>query len=328
MSIFSYEQTFKDIQQGKESIALICLKCKHNMAVTNYSSFGCQNCQTRYTFESYQLQFNSMFMSLLLNGSSSVGAGASQQQTTGPTQQTPKVETPPTTKEPETTSLSNMFDEIYSFEDIKRLIKIVLQSDRSLHCLITGPPGQGKTVFLDCVKALYPDESEYLDSTMLTKAGLGAYLQKSPKLKILLLDELDKLPTDQQMILLNLLQKQVLRIEKHNKSIDMKFPNLKVIATGNDVEKIYYAVRDRFKHIHMDTYTKDEFYFIADKILSKKYKFKAEFVKVMIDQAYEQIQNLSMRGLEQIAQALEVEGQTIENLKYHIKMNSKYDSPI
>ena len=335
MSIFNYDQTLQDIKEGKTSLSLFCLACTKQMAVTNYQSFGCQHCQAHYTFESYNLQFCSKFMKILIDGVK--GSGGAETPKTVTVNQTVN-QSPPTTFLPEKTTipqqqekpeitLENMFDHVYSFDDIKRLIRIVLKSERGLHCLITGPPGQGKTVFLDAVKALYPEESEYLDSTMLSKAGLGSFLKKNPKLKILLLDELDKLPNDQQMILLNLLQKGLLRIEKFNKSTEMKFKDLKVIATGNDVEKIYYAVRNRFQHIHMDTYAKDEFYFIAQRILTKKYKFKSDFSKAMIDKFYDSIQNPSIRGIEQIAQALEVEGQTIENLDYHINMNSKYDSP-
>lgn len=321
MSIFSYEQTFKDIQQGKESIALICLKCKHNMAVTNYSSFGCQNCQTRYTFESYQLQFNSMFMSLLLNnGGASTVAGGGPTTTTATPQQTAKIETAPTNKpiEPIVDPFETMFDEVYgdSLTQIKNVLKTSLKSKRNIHVLLNSPPGQSKTIMLQCIKKVYP-EAEYLDGSMLTKAGLGGFLVKSPKLNMLLLDELDKLEKDQQMILLNLMATGILRIEKHNKSIDMHFPNLQVIATCNDTKVIYPAVRDRFLILTQDKYTKDEYVFIGDKILKKKYKFSDEITQYMLVESYDKLSDTSIRQLQILAGLVEPK-QTKENVDYFI----------
>lgn len=318
MSIFSYEQTLNDIKEGATSIPLICLKCKKNMAVTNYSQFGCQNCQARYTFESYQLQFNSMFMSLLLSGGASttpVTESTKQETTVQTTSNNPvstsKIETPHITFE-------NMFDEIYgeSLGPIKSVLTTTLQSKRNLHVLLDSPPGQSKTIFLLCIGKMFPD-SEYLDCSMLTKAGLGGYLAKHPKTKLLRLDEIDKMEKDQQMILLNLMATGILRIEKHNKSIDMHFPGLQVIATCNEKTKLYPALLDRFLVLTQDKYTKDEYCHIGTKILEKKYKFTPELTKYMVEKSYDELADTSIRQLQILAGLVEPK-QTKENVDHFI----------
>lgn len=329
MSIFSYEQTFKEIQDGAQSIPLICLKCKHNMAVTNYQSFGCQQCQTRYTFESYQLQFNSMFMSLLLNNG--VGGASTQTQTsTTLTTETKPLEVttpdniprkPPVIDRPPISMKE--FEHIYSFGDIKQIfIDAVNNPDPTHICLLSGP-GQGKTVFIKAVAKYYGSKGKFVSGQSLTKSGITDLLIENPHLEAIFIDEIDKSDEKNQMPLLGVMSDQQINELKYQRDRSAKL-NIRVFATCNDFDKLYPALIDRFFFVHMEKYTKEQFYEIASMILATRYKdkFSTELQVYMLDTFYNSMKKVSMRDL--VDKVAKLSKPTKESIDFYINTINKY----
>jgi ATP-dependent protease Clp ATPase subunit len=83
-----------------------------------------------------------------------------------------------------------LFDEIYGYDNIKRLFGMALDSIHPSSILLSGPPASAKTLFLQSLMKL--QNSYFIDCSNATKSGLVDYIFEN-KPKYLLLDELDKL---------------------------------------------------------------------------------------------------------------------------------------
>ena len=94
------------------------------------------------------------------------------------------------------TTISNqdIFSGIVGHELLKEEFNKALSSDKTLHTILVGPPGCGKSQFLLAVKNAIPDKSEFVDGAYGSKAGIvDLLLQKEPR--YLLIDELDSCST-------------------------------------------------------------------------------------------------------------------------------------
>jgi Cdc6-like AAA superfamily ATPase len=127
-----------------------------------------------------------------------------------------------------------LFDNIYGYDNIKRLFRMALESSHPSSILLSGPPASAKTLFLHCLMRL--NGSYFIDCSNATKSGLVDYIFDN-KPKYLLLDELDKLSRKDQTFLLNLMETGIVSETKHNKTRRMEIKT-SVFATSNNIEKI------------------------------------------------------------------------------------------
>jgi hypothetical protein len=89
-----------------------------------------------------------------------------------------------------------LFDDIYGYDNIKRLFSMALESSHgTCSILLSGPPASAKTLFLQSLIKL--QDSYFIDCSNATKSGLVDYIFNN-KPKYLLLDELDKLSNKDQ----------------------------------------------------------------------------------------------------------------------------------
>jgi Holliday junction DNA helicase RuvB len=94
---------------------------------------------------------------------------------------------------------SSFFNGIIGYNDVKRLFRMELDSDEQSHILLSGPPVSAKTMFLESLRKL--KSSYFVDGASTTKAGLiDCLFLNSPK--YLLIDEIYKMPTKDQAMLL------------------------------------------------------------------------------------------------------------------------------
>jgi DNA polymerase III delta prime subunit len=82
-----------------------------------------------------------------------------------------------------------LFDDIYGYDNIKRLFRMALESNHgTCSILLSGPPASAKTLFLQCLMKLH--NSYFIDCSNATKSGaVNCTFHNKPK--YLLLDELD-----------------------------------------------------------------------------------------------------------------------------------------
>jgi Holliday junction DNA helicase RuvB len=107
-----------------------------------------------------------------------------------------------------------LFENIYGYDDVKRLFRMSLESDHECSILLTGPPASAKTLFLQSLMKLR--DSHFVDCSSASKSGIVDYVFEN-KPKYLLLDELDKLSRKDQSFLLNLMETGIVSETKYNK---------------------------------------------------------------------------------------------------------------
>jgi replication-associated recombination protein RarA len=157
-----------------------------------------------------------------------------------------------------------LFENIYGYDNIKRLFRMALQSTYATSILLSGSPASAKTLFLQSLIKL--QDSYFIDCSNATKSGLVDYIFDH-KPKYLLLDELDKLSTKDQTFLLNLMETGIVSEIKYRKTRRIEIKT-SVFATSNNVEKIISPLQSRFFIVHLEPYTYEQFYEITVSVLT------------------------------------------------------------
>jgi replication-associated recombination protein RarA len=157
-----------------------------------------------------------------------------------------------------------LFENIYGYDDIKRLFRMALESNHNCSVLLTGPPASAKTLFLQSLMKL--KDSYFIDCSNASESGIVDYIFEQ-KPKYLLLDELDKLSGKDQTFLLNLIETGIVSETKYNKTRSMQIKT-SVIATSNNVEKLLSALQSRFFIVRLEPYTYEQFYEITVQLLT------------------------------------------------------------
>jgi holliday junction DNA helicase RuvB len=180
-----------------------------------------------------------------------------------------------------------LFENIYGYDNIKRLFRMALQSKHTTSILLSGPPA--KTLFLRSLMNL--KYSYFIDCSNATKSGLVDYIFDN-KPKYLLLDELDKLSKKDQTFLLNLMETGIVSETKHNKIRSMKIKT-SVFATSNNIENIVPPLQSRFFIVKLRLYTYKQFYDITVRLLtSDQYSVDEEIAVATANAVWSTTQNI------------------------------------
>jgi holliday junction DNA helicase RuvB len=165
-----------------------------------------------------------------------------------------------------TKTKDKLFENIYGYDNIKRLFRMALESDdhTTTSILLSGPPASAKTLFLQSLMRL--QHSYFIDCSNATKSGLVDYIFNN-KPRRLLLDELDKLSKKDQTFLLNLMETGIVSETKYRKTRSMEI-NTSVFATSNNIEKIIAPLQFRFFIVRLGLYTYEQFYEITLRLLT------------------------------------------------------------
>src|SRR6266516_1174287 len=135
-----------------------------------------------------------------------------------------------------------LFDNIIDYNNIKRLFSMGLDSEEQVSILLSGPPASAKTMFLESLTKLKC--SYFVDGASVTKSGLiDCLFLNNPK--YLLIDEIVKMSSKDQAMLLNLMETGIVSETKHNKTRTAYMKTL-VFATSNNVSDIITPLRSRF----------------------------------------------------------------------------------
>jgi MoxR-like ATPase len=158
-----------------------------------------------------------------------------------------------------------IFDEIIGYSDIKKEFEKALECSRPVSILLVGPPGCGKSEFLNQVSNHFPDESLFIDGTYGSKAGIFEKLRDT-RSRYVLLDEIDKLRPSDQEALLNLMESGRLTKTTKSENYDIEL-DCWIFATANNRDYIMEPLLDRFETYYLREYTDDDFRSIAVKRL-------------------------------------------------------------
>jgi holliday junction DNA helicase RuvB len=165
---------------------------------------------------------------------------------------------------------------------------MALNSDEQVSILLSGPPASAKTMFLESLSKL--KSSYFVDGASNTKSGLiDCLFLNSPK--YLLIDEIDKMSTKDQAILLNLMETGIVSETKHNKT-RTGYMKTSVFATSNNVNDIITPLLPRFFVVELPTYTYEQFYQISVHILTEGHKVSQDIAKDIADRVWANSRNI------------------------------------
>jgi replication-associated recombination protein RarA len=167
------------------------------------------------------------------------------------------------------------FSDIHLYDDLKLLLSRMLVSKESVHSVLVGPPASGKTMFLFSVQKSMKDVF-FIDATNASGAGIVDKLFTYPRTRIILIDEIEKIPKRDQNMLLNLLETGMLVSTKVRKTQEMKFAGIKLFATSNDVEQLSKPLRSRLMEFHLPEYDFSGFREIVVKLAADRYRLSRE----------------------------------------------------
>jgi MoxR-like ATPase len=171
------------------------------------------------------------------------------------------------------------FENIHGYDDIKDIVRRVLDAEDSYNLLFVGPPASAKTLFL--LGILESKSGVYFDGSNTTNRILDILEEKRPK--NICIDELDKMPKQFQDKLLNFMESGHIKVDQMRKQYDFKIKGAKVFAACNEITRLSRPLQSRFRRLHLPPYTEQQFLEVSAKVLPKL-KIAHEIGKAVWDQ--------------------------------------------
>ncbi len=157
-----------------------------------------------------------------------------------------------------------IFEIIEGYEDVKMVVRRVLESEKVVHLLFTGVPSSAKTMFLLELARL---GAPYILGSQSTKAGIADVLFDFEP-QILLVDEIDRIGTKDIAVLLSLAQTGIVSETKYGKRREVQL-NTKIFAASNTLRMAPELV-SRFMALQFKPYSKADFLMVATNLLRKR----------------------------------------------------------
>lgn len=173
----------------------------------------------------------------------------------------------------------DIFDDIVGYNDVKKQFMMALNARGNVHILMVGPPSTAKSLFMDALKILPGAKLTYGDAV--SKAGLRKFIMDE-KPQYLIIDELDKMDTHDDTILLELMEHQTVSVMHYNEN-EMEDISLRVFAAANDIRRMRRELISRFYKITLKEYTVEEFRHVAYQHLTMKLGTDADMANVIAD---------------------------------------------
>jgi replication-associated recombination protein RarA len=211
-----------------------------------------------------------------------------------------------------------IFNDIVGYDDIKRLFLMAINSFEPIHIALAGPPASAKTIFMKCLLSL--PHSYFVDGSNMSKPGLIDYIFNN-KIKYLLIDEIDKIPPQDQTVFLNLMETGIVSETKYNKTRKME-AKISIFATGNDLSKIIHPLRSRFLSLILKGYSYEEFHQIVTKLLSKK-SINQKIIDEVVYAVWYNIKSKNIRDCLKIAQMAKSADDVLFLVEIYEKYNTK-----
>lgn len=159
----------------------------------------------------------------------------------------------------------SLFESIIGYDDLKKIFKMSLISDKPVHILLVGPPASAKTLFM--LEFLKLERSYFTLGSHSTKAGMVDYLFDY-RPRYLLVDEIEHMPYKDQTSLLSIMETGILTETKSQKTRSTQLKTW-IFATCNNKEKLLSPLLSRFIIFHLKSYNRDKFIEVSNGILVK-----------------------------------------------------------
>jgi len=160
---------------------------------------------------------------------------------------------------------AEMFSDIVGYDDIKELLRESLQLDKPIHVLLYGPPSLAKSMFLWDVERAFGDLSLPLLGSATSHAGLWDLIAER-KPRVILVDEIEKMPLVDMAGLLSIMQTGRIIRAKVGRKLDERI-NAWVIAAANRIHKLPPELISRFSVHQLGEYAAKEFRDVVTSVL-------------------------------------------------------------
>src|SRR5215831_17240527 len=157
------------------------------------------------------------------------------------------------------------FENIHGYDDIKDIVRRVLDAEDNYNLLFIGTPASAKTLFL--LGILESKKGVYFDGSNTTNRILDILEDMRPK--IICIEELDKMPKQFQEKLLNFMESGHIKVDQVRKQYDFKIKGAKVFAACNEINRLSIPLQSRFRRLHLPQYTEEQFLEVSVKVLPK-----------------------------------------------------------
>ena len=193
-----------------------------------------------------------------------------------------------------------LFNEVYGYDDLKRLLSRMLASKESVSGILVGPPASGKTMFLLAIQRSMKDVF-YIDATNASGAGIVDKLFSRPNTNIILIDEIEKMNKSDQNMLLNLLETGILTTTKVKKTAETEFKGIKLFATSNEIDRLSKPLRSRLIELHLPEYSEMEFTDTVIRLTHSRYKLNEEISKEIASVVWHEMGTKDIRDALQLS---------------------------
>lgn len=190
-----------------------------------------------------------------------------------------------------------LFKKVIGLERQKRIIMRAIYASDPVHLIVIGPPGNGKTLLLECIRDAFPYYSCWGDTV--TSSGIGvieSVILMANRLRFLLIDEIEKFDRDDRHAFLGLLARGSISRKLANRP-PIELSGLKVwfMATCNDIDymkKYEKPFVNRCMIVDIPALDKQTFYYIASKRLLRETGIHSEEIgKYIAARTYEELGN-------------------------------------
>ncbi len=159
----------------------------------------------------------------------------------------------------------NLFENVIGYDDIKKIFKMSLNSDKPVHILLVGPPASAKTLFM--LELLNLERSYFTLGSHSTKAGMIDYLFDY-RPRYLIVDEIEHMPYRDQTSLLSIMETGIITETKSQKTRSTQLKTW-IFATCNNKERLLTPLLSRFIIFHLKPYNRSKFTEVSNGLLVK-----------------------------------------------------------
>jgi replication-associated recombination protein RarA len=160
-----------------------------------------------------------------------------------------------------------VFSKIEGLDDIKEMMMRALESSERAHTLLTGPPSSAKSLFMLEIEKFLGTKVYFADGSSTTKAGLQRFIAENQH-KIIIIDEIDKMPMKDQEGLLTTMERGEFTSTKVRNIRTVK-ANMVIFATSNSTRRLSKPLLSRFTAFEIPEYSYPEFEAISVRIIKK-----------------------------------------------------------
>ncbi len=160
----------------------------------------------------------------------------------------------------------DLFSSIIGYDDIKELLKSVINNGERFGALFVGPPASAKTMFL--MELFRLPNSVFITAYTKTKAGLrDVFIYQNPK--YIAIDEIDKASFETITTLLSALENGIVVKTTATEKTSVRVEPI-IFASCNNINKIDATIKSRFQIFRLRPYKIEELKLIGNMIFKKE----------------------------------------------------------